>query len=89
MSTNNNKTQLPDIEKVCSKVHADWIKDKEAKGINTKMSDTGEELMQPYEQLSDTAKENIRNKVNSVYTAIEEVTTEEQQQHQHQSAGTM
>lgn len=68
----NNNLVLPDIEKVCSKVHAAWMESKKAEGINSRTKD-GEELMVPYEELSDTAKNFDRVIVNAVYKAIEEL----------------
>ena len=61
---------LPDIETVSSKVHEAWMESKAAKGIKSRQSETGEELMVPYEQLSDEAKELDRATVRAVYAAI-------------------
>jgi len=62
--------ELPDIEVVAAKVHEAWMDAKRAKGITTRKSETGEELMAPYEQLSEAAKELDRATVRAVYAAI-------------------
>jgi hypothetical protein len=61
---------LPDIEKVSAKVHEVWLNNKLAQGIKSRKSETGEELMVPYEQLSEEAKELDRVMVRAVYAAI-------------------
>lgn len=61
---------LPDIEKVSAKVHEDWILLKQKNGIQSRKSETGEELMVSYGQLSEEAKDLDRNTVKAVYTAI-------------------
>ena len=66
MSTNN----LPDIELVSAKVHEAWMESKRAQGVTSRQSETGEELMVPYEQLSEPAKELDRATVRAVYEAI-------------------
>lgn len=61
---------LPDIEIVSAKVHEAWIQSKIAKGISSRKSEKGEELMVPYEQLSEEAKDLDRGSVRAVYDAI-------------------
>jgi hypothetical protein len=61
---------LPDIEVVSAKVHEAWMESKRAQGITSRQSEAGEELMVPYEQLSDSAKELDRATVRAVYEAI-------------------
>ncbi len=61
---------LPDIEIVSAKVHEAWIQSKTAKGISSRKSEKGEELMVPYEQLSEEAKDLDRGSVRAVYDAI-------------------
>jgi hypothetical protein len=63
-------TQLPDIEVVSAKVHEAWMESKRAQGVTSRKSETGEELMVPYEQLSEPAKELDRGTVRAVYEAI-------------------
>lgn len=62
--------QLPDIEVVSAKVHEAWMESKRAQGITSRKSEAGEELMVPYEQLSEPAKDLDRNTVRAVYEAI-------------------
>ncbi|MBX3645117.1 MAG: hypothetical protein KF720_18815 [Rubrivivax sp.] len=62
---------LPDMELVCAEVHAAWMAAKRAQGIASRLSETGEELMVPYAQLSEAAKELDRGTVRAVYAAIE------------------
>lgn len=61
---------LPSIEVVSALVHEAWMDGKRAKGITTRMSESGEELMAPYEQLSESAKDQDRDTVKAVYAAI-------------------
>ncbi len=69
---------LPDIEVVAAKVHEAWMASKTAKGIKSRKSETGEELMIPYEQLSEDAKELDRESVRAVYAAIRSAWQEKQ-----------
>ena len=62
---------LPDVEKVAAKVHEAWMDAKRARGVASRRSETGEELMVPYERLSEDAKELDRSSVRAVYEAIE------------------
>jgi len=62
---------LPDIEKVAAKVHEAWMEAKRARGFTSRKSESGEELMVAYEQLSEEAKELDRSSVRAVYRAIE------------------
>ncbi len=61
---------LPDIDLVSAKVHEAWIASKRANGVTTRLSEHGEELMVPYAQLSQAAKELDRATVRAVYAAI-------------------
>jgi hypothetical protein len=61
---------LPDVEKVAEKVHEAWMDSKRALGVSSRKSEAGEELMVPYEQLSEAAKDLDRNTVRAVYRAI-------------------
>jgi len=61
---------LPDIEVVAAKVHESWMLAKLALDISTRKSETGEELMVPYRDLSESAKEVDRITVRTVYEAI-------------------
>lgn len=62
--------KLPDIEAVSAKVHETWVETKSAQGITSRRSETGEELMVPYEQLSEPARDLDRATVRAVYDAI-------------------
>ncbi len=62
---------LPDLETVASEVHHEWMESKRAMGLFSRKAEDGEELMVPYEQLSDKAKEFDRSAVRVVYAAIE------------------
>jgi len=64
-------TNLPDIEVVSAKVHEAWMNSKRAQGTTSRRSESGEELMVPYDQLSDAAQELDRGTVRAVYAAIE------------------
>ena len=61
---------LPDIELVSAKVHEAWIESKRAQRVTSRKSETGEELMVPYDQLSERAKDLDRQMVRAVYAAI-------------------
>jgi len=66
--------KLPDIEAVAEKVHDAWMESKQKQGVTSRKSESGEELMVPYNELSEQAKELDRGSVRAVYTAIEEIT---------------
>lgn len=68
---------LPDIEAVSAKVHEAWIESKRAQGHTTRLSESGEELMVPYERLSESAKELDRATVRAVYEAIRAAAAEQ------------
>jgi len=67
---------LPDIEEVAAKVHEAWMETKRAHGVTSRKSEDGEELIVPYEQLSERAKELDRSSVRAVYAAIREIKAE-------------
>jgi RyR domain len=62
--------ELPDVEVVAAKVHEAWMESKRAQGVTSRKSETGEEMMVPYEQLSEPCKDLDRNTVRAVYEAI-------------------
>jgi hypothetical protein len=68
--------KLPDIEAVAAKVHEAWLQAKRAQGITTRKSESEEELMVDYEQLSEAAKELDRASVRAVYAAMESIAEE-------------
>lgn len=62
------------IEEISAEVHSAWMKSKLSNNITTRLFDqTGEELMLPYNQLSETAKELDRVMVRTVFKAIEDM----------------
>ncbi|HYH85890.1 MAG TPA: RyR domain-containing protein [Pyrinomonadaceae bacterium] len=69
--------RLPDIEEVAAKVHEAWMETKRAHGVTSRKSEDGEELMSPYEQLSEQAKELDRSTVRAVYAAIRAIKAED------------
>ena len=75
-----NVSELPDIEVVSAKVHEAWMESKRAQGVTSRKSETGEELMVPYEELSEAAKELDRGSVRAVYEAIRAATDEKSRQ---------
>jgi hypothetical protein len=68
---------LPDIEKVAARVHEAWMEAKRARGVTSRKSESGEELMVAYEQLSEEAKELDRSSVRAVYEAISSIKEEQ------------
>ena len=65
---------LPDIELVSAKVHDAWMEQKVKAGVFSRKLETGEELIVPYDMLSEQAKELDRATVRAVYQAIYEAT---------------
>lgn len=61
---------LPDVEAVSAAIHEGWMRTKRAQGVDSRKSETGEELMVPYDQLSEAAKDLDRGSVQAVYVAI-------------------
>ena len=66
---------LPSVELVAAKVHTAWMENKLAAGVTSRKSESGEELMVPYEQLTEEAKELDRASVKAVYQAIRSLQT--------------
>lgn len=58
------------IEVVSSVVHEKWIDTKTAQGVTTRKSEKGEELMVPYSDLSEAAKDLDRGSVKAVFQAL-------------------
>ena len=61
---------LPPVEDVAAAVHERWMETKRAAGVTSRKSETGEELMVAYHQLSEKAKDLDRQTVLAVYNAI-------------------
>lgn len=70
---------LPDIEAVSAAVHAAWMDSKRAQGVESRKAEDGEELMVPYSDLSERAKDLDRCTVRAVYQAIESLGSVEKQ----------
>lgn len=68
---------LPDIELVAARAHEGWMKQKRAQGIESRKSETGEELMVDYKYLSEEAKELDRKMVRAVYAALTDLAEED------------
>jgi len=62
-----------DVEAISAKVHEQWMASKRSKGVTSRKSESGEELMVPYEQLSEAAKDLDRGSVKAVLDAIEAI----------------
>lgn len=65
----NLDTEL--VETVSAAVHEQWMRSKKAQGIDSRRSETGEELMVPYGDLSEPAKDLDRGSVKATLAAIE------------------
>jgi RyR domain len=61
---------VPDVEEVSAQAHEAWMESKKAKGVTSRKSETGEELMVPYSQLSEAAKDLDRGSVKAVLDAM-------------------
>jgi|GEM_PF-2039320 len=58
------------IEPVAAAVHNSWMAEKRMQGVDDKRSETGENLLVPYDQLSEDAKDLDRVLVRSVIGAL-------------------
>lgn len=65
--------ELPDLEAVAAEVHAAWMATKRAQGVSSRKAEDGEELMVPYAELTEKAKELDRETVRAVYASIRRV----------------
>ena len=62
------------LESVSEAVHNKWMEAKKAKGVTSrKLDTTGEELLVPYSQLSEEAKDLDRGSVKATLDAITEL----------------
>ena len=59
------------VERISAAVHDEWMRGKQAKGVSSRKSETGEELMVPYDQLSEGAKDLDRGSVKAVLLGVE------------------
>jgi hypothetical protein len=62
---------LPPLDIVASACHDSWMDGKRKQGITSRKAEDGEELMVPFDQLSEKQKEMDRSMVRTVYAAIE------------------
>lgn len=59
------------IEEVSAAVHQNWIESKLAAGVTTRKLESGEELMVPYADLSEQAKDLDRGTVKTTISALQ------------------
>lgn len=69
---------LPEPEIVASFVHDAWMQEKLRQGIKSRMSETGEELMVPFHELSENAKKLDIATVTAVFDALKKAIQEEE-----------
>lgn len=72
MTKLNEQEQGPNplVEELSRAAHEAWMESKHAQGITSRVSEWGAELMVPYEQLSEMAKDLDRGTVRGVLDAI-------------------
>lgn len=58
------------IEAVSAEVHAEWMRGKQRNGVTSRKLESGEELMVPYADLSEQAKDLDRGTVRSVLSTL-------------------
>ena len=58
------------VEEVSASVHEAWMGTKRSKGVTSRLSEGGEELMVPYANLSEDAKDLDRNSVRTVLEVV-------------------
>jgi hypothetical protein len=73
VSSASSKTvkKLPEVEFIAPLVHEAWIQRNLSLGIVTRKAVDGEELMAPWTELTEHAKDNDRHCVQTVYGGIE------------------
>jgi hypothetical protein len=67
-----NSVKLPSVEKVARTVHAHWMQTRLDRGLVRCLAEDGEDLLVPYDKLSERQKEKDREIVRAVYAAIQE-----------------
>lgn len=58
------------IEAISEQVHNQWMETKRAQGVESRVSEWGEEQMVPYQDLSERAKDLDRGTVRAVLNAV-------------------
>lgn len=58
------------VERLAERVHEAWIASKQAQGVHSRLSESGEELMDSYSLLSEPAKDLDRGTVRAVLVAL-------------------
>ena len=58
------------VEQVSARVHEAWMETKRSKGVTTRLSESGEELMVPYANLSEDAKDLDRNSLRVILETV-------------------
>jgi hypothetical protein len=69
-SVAESRPSAPNVEEVSAKVHEQWMVSKREKGVTSRKSESGEELMVPYRELSEAAKDLDRGSVRAVLSAL-------------------
>ena len=67
----NQTISLPPLDTVASACHDSWMQIKLKAGITSRKAEDGEELMVPFDKLSEKQKDMDRSLVRTVYEAIE------------------
>jgi len=63
-------TETSAVERISAAVHERWMQSKHEQGVTSRKSETGEELMVPYNELSEAAKSLDRGTVEAVLAAL-------------------
>lgn len=58
------------IEVVSADMHGAWMDTKRSRGVESRKAENGEELMVPYHELSEGAKDLDRGSVKSVFASL-------------------
>lgn len=61
---------VPPLDVTAAAVHAAWVRAKRASGVTSHLATDGEELMKPFERLSQQARQFDRDMVLAVYLCI-------------------
>lgn len=70
-----NATRVrPIVEEVAREMHRDWLRDKKRLKVRSHLSPWGEELLVPWEQLSERARNQNRRMVRRTIKTLAELT---------------